>query len=308
MKRSNAPACAALEDVAALASGTLNARAICATSCGLPLSWRCLRAPRPRSVTGPVRAGRQRVLVHAQGVHEPWACNSTALVRAGRHRAALSRVQSGRRRARLRGAGGRRRAPVVAHRGVVGPVGGRGHVAQHGERRVALRAELRHELGARVHAHVGAVGAVVVEVRVAHLGIRAVDAPPGRGARRARRARLTAARAAGKAGFHRVLRRPSVPALAWQRQAAGRPGRALRGTIVRGRRARRPEGAPLGVGVGAVDAVGRRGVDKVDARIDRHDGRAHGVDEQLRGAHRPREQQLAVCRTLGRRRRRGHRG
>ena len=58
MNRSKVPACAALDAVAALASGTLNARAICATSCGFPLSWRCLRMQPQIKLLGAERALR----------------------------------------------------------------------------------------------------------------------------------------------------------------------------------------------------------------------------------------------------------
>ena len=72
----------------------------------------------------------------------------------------------------------RRAAPVVHHGGGVGPVLGRGVLLEHGEGGVALEAELRHKLGARVDARVEAVPAIVVVVAVAPARIRCVNAPP----------------------------------------------------------------------------------------------------------------------------------
>lgn len=72
----------------------------------------------------------------------------------------------------------RRAAPVVHHGGGVGPVLGRGVLLEHGEGGVALEAELRHKLGARVDARVEAVPAIVVVVAIAPARIRRVNAPP----------------------------------------------------------------------------------------------------------------------------------
>ncbi len=69
-------------------------------------------------------------------------------------------------------------APVVHHGGGVGPVFRRGDLLESREAGVALEAELRHKLGARVHARVHAVPAIVVVVAVAPAGVRCINSPP----------------------------------------------------------------------------------------------------------------------------------
>ncbi len=69
-------------------------------------------------------------------------------------------------------------APVVHHGGGVGPVLGRGDLLEHREGGEGLEAKLRHKFGARVHAWVQAVPAIVVVVAVAPAGIRCINSPP----------------------------------------------------------------------------------------------------------------------------------